>query len=245
MTTVSKFAFRRLLGIVPCAASSLILSTASANIIDDTFGVGAGSFELGSYVDGGGNPNSAGAGYMGLFPGDNTTITGWTVGGPGDGVDWLVAPIFRADTGIHALDLQHLTDSSISTVIPTIAGNVYQLSFAAAAVLVSFTSFFNNVGTVSAGSLVNQAFVAPFSATLGNQAFVPLSFQFTATAPTTTIRFTSTGPNSAYGPVIDSVSVVSSVSSVPEPSSVALLLVGFGVLGAVAQSGRSRSARSR
>jgi len=223
------------------AAASMMLAASNANIIDDTYGAGAGSFELGSFVNGGGNPNSAGNGYMGLLPGDNTTILGWTVGGPGDGVDWLVSPVFKADTGIHSLDLQHLTDSSIATVIPTIAGNVYQLSFAAAAAMVSFTQLFNNVGTVSAGSLVNQEFTPPFSAALNTQAFVPFSFDFTATGSTTEIRFTSTGPNSAYGPAIDSVSVVGVVSSVPEPPAGALLVLGLGVLAAVSRVSRTQS----
>jgi hypothetical protein len=194
---------------------------------------GAGSFELGAFVSGGGNPNRAGAGYMGLLPGDHT-IVGWTVGGPGDGIDWLTKPTFNADTGNRSIDLQHLTDSSIATVIPTVAGNVYEISFATASV-----SDYSNVGTISAGSLMNQVFVAPFSPALDSQVFVPFSFVFTATGATTMIQFSATGPNSAYGPVIDSVNVV---SSVPEPSSLAILLSGLGVLGAAARVNRRRSA---
>ena len=131
---------------------------ANANIIDDTHGVGAGSFELGNFVNGSGSylyyPN---AGYMGLVPGD-TTITGWTVGGPGDGIDWLIdGPdnvfTFNANDGIHSVDLQHLTASSISTVIPTVTGEVYELSFFASSV-----ETYDNTGTVSAGSLTDQLF---------------------------------------------------------------------------------------
>ena len=111
----------------------VLCTTGNANIIDFTYGVGAGSFELGNFVDGGGIPYSRGPGYMGIAPGDNATITGWTVGGPGDGVDWLIEPLFQADSGIHAVDLQHLTNSSIMTTIPTITGNDYYLSFSTAA----------------------------------------------------------------------------------------------------------------
>ena len=50
---------------------------AYANIIDSTYGAGAGSFELGTFVN---NRFD----FMPLAPGA-TTITGWTVGGPGDG----------------------------------------------------------------------------------------------------------------------------------------------------------------
>ena len=89
------------------AVCNLMLATANANIIDSTYGPGAGSFELGTFLDNG-------YGFMPLTPG-STTITGWTIGGPGDGVDWTTAPAFAADTGIHAVDLEHLTNSSIAT----------------------------------------------------------------------------------------------------------------------------------
>ena len=125
------------------------IGSAEANFIDDSYGAGAGSFELGNFVNGGGNPNAAGPDYMGLLPGD-TTITGWTVGGPGDGVDWLTTPTYGADTGIHAVDLQHLSASSISTVISTIAGNAYELSFSAAAVTAPLATT-SAEGMVSAG----------------------------------------------------------------------------------------------
>jgi len=91
------------------------------------------------------------------------------------------------------------------------------ISFGAAAV-----SGYSNTGVVSAGSLVNQVFTAPFSGAFATQVFTPFAFQFTATKPTTMIQFTATGPNNQYGPVIDSVSVAP-LSSVPEPSSIALL----------------------
>ncbi|MGA1839025.1 MAG: hypothetical protein ACMUIU_00220 [bacterium] len=54
----------------------------TTNIIDATYGIGAGSFELGVFVNGGGITFARGPGYMGVAPGDSTTITGWTVGGP-------------------------------------------------------------------------------------------------------------------------------------------------------------------
>ena len=175
------------------------------NIIDATHGFGAGSFELGTFVNGGGITYGRGPDYMGVAPGDGTTIMGWTVGGPGDGVDWLTLPTFGADTGIHAVDLQHISSSSIATVVPTVAGNVYELSFNAATVF-----GWSNTGAVSAGSLVDQPFSAEFSSATSTQIYKPFTFTFTATGPTTTIKFTATDepPSTAYGPVIDSVRVV-------------------------------------
>jgi len=227
MFKVSNSSLRIFLGAFLGATCGLMLPTANANIIDSTYGAGAGSFELGAFVD-----NSGGNGYMSLAPSD-TTITGWTVGGPGVGVDWLTKPNWGADTGVKSVDLQYLfTDGSIATIIPTVANAVYELSFGAAAV-----SGYTNTGVVSAGSLVNQVFTAPFSGAFASQVFSPFAFQFTATGPTTTIRFTATGPSTTYGPVIDSVSV-DPVSSVPEPSSIALLLLGGGVLCARVRTSR-------
>ena len=78
---------------------------AGANIIDDTYGVGVGSFELGNFINDGGIPPHS-TGYMGVASGDSMTITGWVVSGPGDGIDWLIEPLFNADTGYHSIDLQ-------------------------------------------------------------------------------------------------------------------------------------------
>ncbi|MDD5035847.1 MAG: DUF642 domain-containing protein [Methylococcaceae bacterium] len=212
------------------AVCSFILPTANANLIDATYGVGAGSFELGNFVNGGADGASfGGADFMGLAVG-STAIIGWTVGGPGDGVDWLTTPRFGALDGVHSVDLNHTIASSISTTIPTITGDVYDLSFGAAA-WVSGTS---NTGLVSAGSLLNQNFSTTLSNTLAAQAFDPFVFQFTATGSSTTITFKSTNQLAGgftYGPVIDNVSVnfVSGpVTSVPEPSSIALILMGLG-----------------
>jgi len=198
---------------LPTACSLIVPIANAANIIDSTYGAGAGSFELGTYSEGPG-------GFMPLPPGAST-ITGWTVGGPGDGVDWLGSSTYKPDTGVMSVDLKDHTNSSISTVIPTISGAIYNLSFGAASVV-----GLDNTGVVSAGSLVNQPFAAPFSNHFYDQTFQGFTFQFTATGPTTTIQFMATGNNSppewTYGPAIDSVSV----TATPEPSTLALLVAG-------------------
>jgi hypothetical protein len=204
-------------------------STASANLIDLTHGVGAGSFELGPYP---------GGTFSTVVPG-GTDIAGWTVGGPGDGVNWLLDPAFRADTGRLSVDLKNLTNSSISTVIPTEVGATYEVSFAAASV-----AGYDNAGLVSAGSLVNQAFFADFSSSFTTQSYKSFAFQFTATGATTTLRFEATGDNSPpdgrYGPAIDSVSVVA-LSSVPEPNGMILLGSGSAIVSLAHLGFRRRS----
>jgi hypothetical protein len=220
---------------------SLLLSTlyANANIIDDTHGIGSGSFELGDFVNGSGStPFSNIAGYMGLLPG-STAITGWTVGGPGDGVDWLTDEagnnfIFNAHEGIHSVDLQHLTGSSIFTEIPTITGLFYELSFFAASV-----QGFDNTGTVSAGSLTGQSFTAPYSTTFQDQLFQQFSFSFSAIDTVTKIQFSgfdSINAQLQYGPVIDSVAVTLTNSSQPVPEPTTIFLIGTALIGLVASS---------
>ena len=228
MLIASRFNRKNFLGLFLSAVCVLGSPTVHANIIDNTHGLGAGSFELGIFKNNGSD-------FMELAP-SATTITGWTVGGQGDGVDWLTTPFFGAQSGLHSVDLVGTSAGSVSTEISTTLGQTYELTFYAATV-----STGTALGTVSAGSLVNQTFSAPItpSPNFGNQVFAPFSFIFTATGSTTTVSFTSSSSGclpDCYGPVIDSVGV-DLVSAVPEPSTIALLLIG-GVFCARTRQGR-------
>ncbi len=208
-----------------CLIAGMILftvfaTTGYANIIDETHGVGAGSFELGNY---------SGGSFVHITPG-STTITGWTVGGPGDGIDWLITPNFAASDGIHAIDLQHLTNSSMSTVIPTITGATYEITFDATSVLHQGSTALD--GIVSAGSLVNQAFTTTATGTFSTQVYLPFLFQFTATNASTTLTFQGVSSPNAYGPVIDNVVVLEVSPAVPEPSTYLLSILALGLLAA-------------
>ncbi len=192
------------------------------NIIDSTYGTGSGSFENGTFVNNG-------ADYMGLTP-SSTAILGWTVGGPGNGVDWLSSNGFAANSGLHSIDLINTSAGSINTVIPTTLGKTYKLAFYAASV-----STGNAFGVVSAGSLENQSFTSTLTPGPGfaNQIYTLFSFLFTAKGSATTVSFMATPTGSSctpdcYGPVIDSVSV----SAVPVPAAIWLfgsVLGAFGI----------------
>jgi len=204
------------------------------NIIDSTYGTGAGSFELGAFVPNATDPLGRGS-YM-VLPQGSTTITGWTVGS--NGIDWIPTPPFGTSTqfGMHAVDLTEVSPSSISTVIPTIAGQRYLLSFHTATVVTG-----TGAGAVSAGSLVDQAFTAPASPTIGAQVFAPFRFLFTANDALTTVTFRSTQfscNSDCYGPALDAVSV--SAFPVPEPQTYPMLLTGLGILGLAAYRGSKR-----
>ena len=209
--------------IAKSAVAGLMLAAAvplaaNANLIDSTYGAGAGSFELGVH---------AGGQFMSLAPG-STTITGWTVGGPGDGVDWLNDSSFNASDGQYSVDLQTFTASSISTVISTVIGQTYQLTFDSAAIL-----GLQHSGTVTAGTLT-QGFAPTQSppGTFATQSYDSFSFLFNAVSTSTTLTFSADATccgGATYGPVVDNVSVVAATTEVAAPG--ALAIFGLFALG--------------
>jgi hypothetical protein len=95
--------------------SMVVEGSQAQNIIDQTYGAGAGSFELGNFIE---NSDE----FMALPPG-STAITGWTVSGPGDGIRWL------GPASAKSIDLTLNSASSIFTFIPTTPGYLYRLGF--------------------------------------------------------------------------------------------------------------------
>ncbi len=198
---------------------------AATNLIDQTYGVGAGSFELGAFVAGG----SGSANFQSLLAGA-TAITGWQIGGVG--VDWLATPNYAAADGVHAVDLGYFAGGagSISVALPTLVGTSYVLDFKAAAVP-GFPNY-TNTGTVSAGSLASAGFTVPFSAVnaFSTQVYYGQSFNFVATSTSTVVTIAAATVGTGYGPVIDQVSV-SLLPAVPEPGTWAMwALAGSGLL---------------
>ena len=195
------------------ALSSLAPTIACANLLSN------GSFELGNFNNTDPDPRPE----IMLIPQGATNITGWTIQGSG-GVHWVLDAII-ASTGTYYLDLQgELANplSSISTSFATTVGGLYRLSFDT----FPGTQGALNTGTVSAGSLQNQAFtgnVVPGPAT--HSSYTPLQYNFIATSITPTLTFRVTGTN-GFGPVIDNVVV----TEVPEPHTAAMFLLGLAAL---------------
>ena len=218
------------------AAASAGPSNAAANLIDATYGAGAGSFELGAFA-----PRGLGLSNFQSLVAGSATVTGWTVGGIG--VDWLSSPGYAARDGVHAIDLGYFDNGagSIATSIATVVGAIYSLTVSAAAV--SGLPAYTNQGHVSAGSLTGQAFAPAFSAPndFGHQVYTDYAFSFTALGSATAISFSADSPFTGYGPVIDgvSVSLVSLPGGVPEPASWALMIGGFGLAGAALRRRRA------
>lgn len=184
---------------------------AAVNLIDATYGVGAGSFEIGTF-----NPPT-GPDYRRLAAGA-PNIVGWSVGGP-SGVDWLNQPNHRAADGSKSLDLKGTNGGAfgeISTSIPTVPGCTYVLRFKAYGGDLS-----PNSGVVLAGSLAATMFQPPGAADPSLATYVQYEFTFTTTTTTTAVIFRSLS-SGGFGPVIDDVEVLASCATiVTQPHDVA------------------------
>jgi choice-of-anchor C domain-containing protein len=159
-----------------------------------------------------------GAGFISL-PGGSTAITGWTVGG--QGVDYT-GTFWQASDGVRSVDLAALAPGSISQTLATTPGTTYRIFFDLAG---------NPDGPptikdlqVSAAAATQSYTFDDTGATHAAMGWVTRSFDFTATASSTTLTFTDLD-NTAFGPVIDNVRG-DAVAAVPEPSSLALLTLG-------------------
>ncbi|WP_380872054.1 hypothetical protein ACFB49_30000 [Sphingomonas sp. DBB INV C78] len=194
------------------AAATLMSGAANAALLVN------GSFELGNPQPGSGGFSTHGAG--------DTSITGWTV--HSGSVDWI-NNYWDAYDGTHSIDLAGNEPGSIEQTFATVAGQVYTVTY--------FLS-----GNPDGGDIAKQGLVAAINGSviasdtiLGIKAparddmqYLENMFQFTATGTSTTLRFSSNSGEGAYGPVLDMVSI----SPVPEPATWAMMLVGFGVVGA-------------
>lgn len=214
------------------SATSAEASAPVTNLIDATYGIGTGSFELGTFASRGvGSDN-----FQSLLNGA-TNIIGWQIGGVG--VDWLSTPFYGASDGVHAVDLGWYTGGagSLSITLPTVQGTTYALSFSAAAIsgYPTYTTF-TNTGTVTAGSLT-ASFAPTFSAadSWASQVFYTQSYQFIANASNTVLTIAAATPDTLYGPVIDDVKVSFVSAPVPEPETYALMLAGLGLVGFAAR----------
>ena len=212
------------------SASVAHASVPVANLIDTTYGIGAGSFELGVFT-----PRGAGSDNFQSLSGSATTMIGWTVGGVG--VDWLSKPNYGASDGAHSVDLGWYTGGggSVSINLPTLQGATYALSFEAAAVWPTYSTY-TNTGTVSAGSLTAN-FAPAFSAenAFASQVFYTQNYQFIANSSNTVLTIAAATAGTSYGPVIDDVRVSFVSAPVPEPETYALMLAGLGLVGFAAR----------
>jgi hypothetical protein len=206
------------MGFLVTSTQAAALYDPDVNVLDATYGVGTGSFELGTLVNNG-------SGFMRLSAG-STELNGWTIGG--NGVDWLTGPDHTATDGMRSLDMAAQTGGWIQTVIPTIAGNKFTVEFDA------YAGQWANAGILRFGSYAPEFFMPSTVAQASSATFEHFIFTFIAESDSAILRFEA-GRSDGFGPVIDNVVVkdppANGEHSVPEPASfglASLLALSFG-----------------
>jgi choice-of-anchor C domain-containing protein len=219
--------------------NKFFLSAAAAlGLLFNSYGAHASPFVNGSFEVG---PAVGPQGFTTLNGGD-TSITGWTVGGPNtaNAIDYI-GGYWVSEDGTHSLDLNGLVPGSISQTFDVVAGHTYQVSFWMAG---------NPAGGPTIKTLDATADVTLSSASfdttgtsLTNMGWTLKTFDFTATSTSETLSFTSTtigdsgvsGLPTAFGPALDNVSV----TAIPEASTWAMMLLGLLGMGFIAYRRRS------
>ena len=180
-----------------------------------------GGFELGV------NP---GAGFTTEAAG-SSAITGWTVGG--FGVDYI-GGYWMPSEGARSVDLSALSAGSVSQTFETKIGIVYTVNFDLSGNPEGGVG--NKISVISiSGSLPQvSSYTVGASNSRTNMNWQPYSFSFTAFGTSSTLTFASAEFN-PYGPALDNVSILGDDGiggAVPEPASWALMITGFGLVGA-------------
>ncbi len=172
--------------------------------------------------------------YFNELSAGSTDITGWTVVGSGSRVADYIGIRFDTPYGDRSVDLDgyytgQTGNGGIQQDIATVAGGVYELTFAMAGNPEGGPSL--KTMTVSAGDTVDMFSFDTTGHTMQSMGWITESFTFTALSDTTTLLFQSTtnapGDPIGYGPVLDNVSVV----AIPLPASILLGVLAVGLAG--------------
>jgi choice-of-anchor C domain-containing protein len=203
-----------------CAAAVSLGATASNAAV----AIINGSFEDGTFDPGAFSTLGLGS----------TAITGWVVGGLG--VDYI-GTYWEAADGTRSVDLSGNDKGSISQMLNGLTiGQTYQVTFSLAGNPDGGSS--TKVAVASDGG--SQSSVYAFlqgGNTKSSMGWTPQSFTFTATGESANLTF-SASENDAYGPALDNVGI----AAVPEPATWAMMILGFGVVGATVRGSRRRQA---
>ena len=189
-----------------------------------------GSFEIGP------NPGS----FATLGTG-NTGITGWTV--TNGSIDYI-GSYWQAQDGTRSIDLAGSSVGTIAQDFATNIGETYAVTYWIARNPDGGVNA--RTGFVSAGGTQSQ-FTYGGSGNRANMQWQQETFQFTATNAITTLSFAADAATAGgfYGPALDNVSIATVAAAVPEPSTWAMLILGFGLVGGTMRRTRATKAALR
>jgi choice-of-anchor C domain-containing protein len=202
-------------GLLTFAMLVLVIALSSGTAQGDL--IVNGSFELGT------DPEPLAYHFLRVYTPDSATIADWSV--VQDNVDYI-GSYWQAQQGSRSLDLDGNTgvNGAVEQSIATTVGQPYRVTFWLA-------------GNPDSGPAIKTLWVfnngvdkAEYTFDItgksrDNMGWVWETYDFTATAASTTLRFESHTQPGGYGPVIDNISAV----LVPVPGT--LLLLGSGLLG--------------
>lgn len=157
-----------------------------------------GSFETGTFVDGG-------LGFEQLNAGD-TSIAGWTV--DAGSVDWI-GTYWPAQDGSMSIDMSGIDAGTISQTLATTIGNTYTVSF----FLSGNPAGPPTVKTLDVGATGGATASYTYDVTgndLSHMNWTLKTYTFLATSASTTLSFVSTTAG-AFGPAIDNVVITETV----------------------------------
>jgi choice-of-anchor C domain-containing protein len=184
-------------------------------------GFANGSFET--------NTCGVGVNSFGTVGTGGTCITSWTVGS--GSVDLVRENYWDAHHGEYSVDLAGSVPGSITQIFDTVVGNIYTVSYWLSANREGGNHPFKD-GSVAV--VINGNFIAGGSIvgvdgpSNANMQYRNYFFDFKATGNSTSLTFAAASDETAYGPVLDAVSVT---NAVPEPATWAMMLLGFGAVG--------------
>ena len=183
----------------------------------------AASFQNGSFEDG----PEAGS-FLTLSAGD-TSVSGWTVGG--NSIDYIGA-YWNAQDGARSVDLAGNGPGNVSQTFDTINNRKYTVSFWLAGNTDGAPAVKSTI--VSAGGPGTTYTFDTTGDSIPGLDWKQYSYSFTATGSSSTLSFAA-GDSGPFGAALDNVSVT---GAVPEPAQWALMIGGFGLVGAASRRRR-------
>lgn len=179
----------------------------------------------------GGFETSNFTGSFDTYSANSTSLVGWTI--DAGSVD-LINTYWTPASGNYSLDLSGYDDGIISQAFATMVGQHYKVSFSMAG---NPNDLIDAVKTIQVGLSQQPLYTFDtFGHTNSSMGWTTKSFDFIATTTLSKLHFAGT-QESAYGAALDNISV----TAVPEPGILAMLLSGLGLMAAIARRRASQA----